>query len=261
MAGQSTAKYLEDGRYQYIPYQQLFRRTTSVNVKGIAYEGYANRDSLKYRDTYGLKDVQTMLRGTLRYEGFCSAWNVLVQLGCCDDTYQMEDVDSMTHRQFIESFVFRGGHSITEAIGGMLGLDPNGEEMKKLAWSGLFSDELVGLQSGSPARILEHILLKKWTLNADDRDFVVMWHRFIYEQDGKRHALQAHLTATGANATETAMARTVGLPLGIAAGLIMEGKIHTRGVAIPVSRDIYEPVLRELRASGIELIEEGIEER
>ena len=82
-----------------------------------------------------------------------------------------------------------------------------------------------------------------------------MWHRFVYTQHGTKRALQAHLTATGYNAIETAMARTVGLPLGIAACLLMDGVIATRGVAIPVSRDIYEPVLRELRTLGIELIE------
>jgi saccharopine dehydrogenase (NADP+, L-glutamate forming) len=256
MAGQSTAKYLLDGRYQYVPYQQLFRRTTPVTVDGVAYEGYANRDSLKYRGVYGLNDIQTMLRGTLRYKGFCSAWNVLVQLGCCDDTYDMENVATMTHADFIESFVVRGTRSVREALCETFLLEPMGDEVTKLAWSGLFSDERVGLTSGTPAKILEHILLKKWTLLSDDRDFVVMWHRFIYEQNGKKNVLHAHLTATGSNAVDTAMARTVGLPLGIAAGLLMDGKIVTRGVAIPVSRDIYEPVLTELKTYGIELVEE-----
>ncbi|MEJ1240360.1 saccharopine dehydrogenase C-terminal domain-containing protein [Chryseolinea sp. T2] len=258
MAGQSTAKYLLDGRYQYIPYHQLFRRITPVTVEGVAYEGYANRDSLKYREVYGLNDIRTMLRGTLRYQGFCSAWNVLVQLGCCDDSYEMELVDTMTHRQFMESFVTHQHRSIEEAICDTLRLQSAGEEMKRLTWSGLFSNDLVGLKSGSPARILEHILLKKWTLDRDDKDFVVMWHRFVYEHQGRKHTVHAHLTSTGSNAIETAMARTVGLPLGIAASLLMEGKIKTRGVAIPVSRDIYVPVLQELKALGIELVEEEV---
>jgi saccharopine dehydrogenase (NADP+, L-glutamate forming) len=255
MAGQSTAKYLLDGKYQYIPYHQLFRRITPVTVEGVAYEGYANRDSLKYREVYGLHDIQTMLRGTLRYEGFCEAWNVLVQLGCCEDTYDMEGVETMTHRTFMASFVPQGSRSVEQALCDTLGLDANGPEMQRLIWSGLFSDERVGLPAGTPARILEHILLKKWTLLPNDRDFVVMWHRFIYEQEGTRHVLHAHLTATGSNAVETAMARTVGLPLGIAACLVMEGKIGTRGVAIPVTKDIYEPVLMELGRMGIKLVE------
>jgi len=258
MAGQSTAKYLLDSSYQYIPYHQLFRRITPVTVEGVAYEGYANRDSLKYREVYGLNDIQTMLRGTLRYEGFCNAWNVFVQLGCCDDTYEMEKVETMSHRQFMESFVAHGNRTVEQAICATLGLDPSGAEMQRLAWSGLFSNELVGLRAGTPARILEHILLKKWTLLDEDKDFVVMWHRFVYRQGGSLHVLHAHLTATGNNAIETAMARTVGLPLGIATCLLMDGKITTRGVAIPVSRDIYEPVLRELQSRGIELYEEVV---
>lgn len=258
MAGQSTAKYLLDGRYQYIPYQQLFRRITPVVVEGMAYEGYANRDSLKYREVYGLNDIQTMLRGTLRYKNFCGAWNVLVQLGCCEDSYEMEKVESMTHRQFMGSFVAQGGNSIEASVCDALSLDPRGPEMERLTWSGLFSNELVGLQQGTPARILEHILLKRWTLQSEDKDFVVMWHRFVYEENGQRRTLLAHLTATGLNSIETAMARTVGLPLGIAACLLMQKRITTRGIAIPVTRDIYEPVLNELRALGIGLIETSV---
>jgi saccharopine dehydrogenase-like NADP-dependent oxidoreductase len=255
MAGQSTARYLLNGTYQYIPYQQLFRRTTPVTVEGVAYEGYANRDSLNYREAYGLNDIDTMLRGTLRYKGFCSTWNILVQLGCCDDTYEMENVGAMTHRQFVESFVAHQGGPLELALANTFSLDVSGPEIKRLAWSGLFSDESVGLQSGSPARILETILLKKWTLVPGDKDFVVMWHRFVYTHEGKQEVLHAHLTATGHNAIETAMARTVGLPLGIATCLLMKGEIKTRGVAIPVSKDIYEPVLRELQSLGIALHE------
>jgi saccharopine dehydrogenase-like NADP-dependent oxidoreductase len=256
MAGQSTAKYLLDRSYQYIPYHQLFRRITPVTVDGVAYEGYANRDSLKYREVYGLHDIHTMLRGTLRYQGFCNAWNVLVQLGCCDDTYEMEEVETMTHRGFMESFVAHRNATVEQAICDALILDPSGPEMQRLSWSGLFSNEIVGLTGGTPARILEHILLKKWTLLNEDKDFVVMWHRFGYTLNGRRHVLHAHLTATGNNSVETAMARTVGLPLGIATCLLMDGKIATRGVAIPVTRDIYEPVLRELQSLGIELHED-----
>ena len=106
MAGQGTAKFLQEGKYKYIPYQQLFKRVTNITVQGYGeYEGYANRDSLKYLETYGLQGIKTMLRGTLRNKGYCSAWNVLVQLGCCDDTYLMEGVDTMTHRDFIDSFL------------------------------------------------------------------------------------------------------------------------------------------------------------
>src|SRR5690606_4004267 len=178
MAGQGTAKFLLDGEFKYIPYQQIFSRITRLNVLGVEYEGYANRDSLKYRATYGLDDVQTMLRGTLRNAGYCSAWNILVMLGCCDESYEMEHVDRMIHRDFIGSFLdFKHGQSLQEKICQQFDVKMDGPEMERLTWSGFFTDEKVGLKSGTPAKILEHILNKKWKLESSDRDLIVMWHR------------------------------------------------------------------------------------
>lgn len=257
MAGQGTAKFLQGGKFKFIPYQQLFTRTTSVSVPGYGeYEGYANRDSLKYRETYGLKNIKTMLRGTLRNKGFCSAWNVLVQLGCCDDSYQMEGVANMTHADFLNSFLDdKTTLSVEEKVVKASQLLTNGEEVKRLRWSGLFSDEKVGLENGTPAQILEFILNKKWKLSPGDKDFIVMWHRFVFEVGGTQKEIQSYLTVTGDNEVNTAMAKTVGLPLAIAAKLLLQGKIKSRGVAIPVVADIYEPVLKELSQYGIVLTE------
>lgn len=260
MAGQSTAKFLQDGEYKYIPYQKLFSRLTPVSVPGYGeYEGYANRDSLRYLDTYGLQGIKTMLRGTLRNKGYCKAWNVLVQLGYCDDSYMLENVNTMTHRSFMESFLPSGKNKKPEdAIAQQAGVAVNGAEMQKLAWSGLFSEEAVGLEKGTPAQVLEHILNKKWKLKQGDKDFIVMWHRFRFEEKGKQKEIQAYLTATGEDEVNTAMAMTVGLPLAIATKLLVEGKIKSRGVVIPVVRELYEPVLKELGELGIELREEVV---
>lgn len=256
MAGQSTAKYLQNGEYKFIPYQQLFQRITPVTVPGYGtYEGYANRDSLSYLETYQLQGIKTMLRGTLRNQGYCSAWNILVQVGCCDDSYLMENVASMTHRTFISSFLDLHDESLEEKLELMFDLKFDSEELKRLRWSGLFSDELVGLTKGSPAQILEHILNKKWKLQSGDKDFIVMWHRFKFLKDEKEKEIQAYLTAKGDDEVSTAMAKTVGLPLGIAAKLLLQGKIKQRGVAIPVTKEIYEPVLEELSELGIRLIQ------
>lgn len=257
MAGQSTAKYIQNSTYRYIPYQQLFKRITRVSVPGYGeYEGYANRDSLKYIDTYKLRGIQTMLRGTLRNKGFCSAWNVLVQLGCCDDTYPMEGVDRMTHRSFIDAFVDADKTiSLEEKLMRIFSLAEDGPELIRLRWSGLLDDEPVGLPSGTPAQILEHILNKKWKLKPSENDLIVMWHRFVYEQNGKQREIQASLVARGEDAVHTAMAKTVGLPLGIAAKLLLQGKITSTGVVIPVDAEFYTPVLKELKTLGIELIE------
>ena len=257
MAGQGTAKFLQNGAYKFIPYQQLFQRITPVTVPGCGeYEGYANRDSLKYLETYGLHGIRTMLRGTLRNKGYCPAWNILVQLGCCDDTFQLEGVEKMNHQDFINAFLdFHSSHSVEEKLCSAFNLHPQGEEMKRFRWSGLFSEEKIGLSTGTPAQVMEHILNKKWKLKAGDRDFIVMWHRFRFELDGKVKEIQAHLTATGDSEINTAMAKTVGLPLAISTRLLMQGKIKSRGVVIPVMKEMYDPVLRELGELGIRLSE------
>jgi saccharopine dehydrogenase (NADP+, L-glutamate forming) len=260
MAGQGTAKFLQEGQYKYIPYQQLFKRITPVTVEGLGeFEGYANRDSLKYVDTYGLQGIRSMVRGTLRNKGYCSAWDVLVQLGCCDDTYPMEGVEKMTHRDFINAFLgYDPQLMVEEKLCKACKISPTGPEMQRLRWSGFFERELIGISSGTPAQVLEHILNKKWKLSSHDKDQIVMWHRFVYELNGARKEIQATLIATGDDAVQTAMAKTVGLPLGIAAKLVLQDKINARGVVIPVIKELYEPILQELGELGIRLTEKEV---
>lgn len=258
MAGQSTARYRYNGKNKYIPYQQLFRRLTPVNVPGYGeYEGYANRDSLKYLGAYGLERISTILRGTLRNKGFCSAWNILVQLGCCDDTYAMEDTAALTHAQFLDAFLppLPDCNTIEEKVSRYFELPSDSGEIKMLKWSGFFDDSPVGLDHGTPARLLEHILNKRWALKKGDKDQIVMWHRFKFDTDGGGREIQASLVATGADDVFTAMSETVGLPLGIAAKLIVENRIDARGVIIPTSPQFYQPILSELAQFNITLTE------
>jgi saccharopine dehydrogenase (NADP+, L-glutamate forming) len=257
MAGQGTAKFLERGSYKYIPYQQLFKRFVPVVVPDVGeFEGYANRDSLKYLETYGLNDIKTMLRGTLRNKGYCSAWDVLAQLGCCDDTYPLEGVADMSHVSFINSFLEASTTKLVEEkLMHKFNLSTDSSEMKRLQWSGLFSKEKVGIERGTPAQVLEHILNKRWKLQPGDRDMIIMWHRFRYEIGGEPKETQAYLMTIGDDEIHTAMAKTVGLPLAIMAKLLLQGRIKSRGVVIPVVKEIYEPVLAELAELGIKLIE------
>lgn len=259
MAGQGTARFIQENQYKFISYQQLFTRTTNVHIPKYGnYQGYANRDSLKYLNTYGLNGVKTMLRGTLRNEGFCSAWNMLVQLGCTDDSYQMERVNKMTHRDYLNSFL---PYDDVEMVEGKLmsrfSLTATSPEIEKLKWSGFFNNDLIGLEKGTPAQILEQILNKRWKLEPDDKDMVVMWHRFTYELGQKTHEIQSYVIMLGDDSVHTAMAKGVGLPLAIAAKLFLEGKIPQRGVCIPVSKELYDPVLKELKSLGIHADEVG----
>jgi saccharopine dehydrogenase-like NADP-dependent oxidoreductase len=258
MAGQGTARFLQNGNLKYIPYQQLFKRTTSIDVPGYGnYEGYANRDSLKYIDTYGLSDIRTMLRGTLRNEGFCRAWNILVQLGCCDDTYVLQNIGDLTREDFLNCFLDdQSGKTVREKVCAVFNVRTDSPEILKLAWSGFFDREVIGLEKGTPAQIVEHILNRKWKLNEGDKDMIVMWHRFFYELHGKQIQILASLVAKGESSIYTAMAKTVGLPLAIAAKLFLNGKISSRGVHIPITKEFYEPILSELKTRGIGLVEQ-----
>jgi saccharopine dehydrogenase (NADP+, L-glutamate forming) len=254
LAGQGgTARFLENGQFRYIPFYQLFNRIEMIEVEGFGkFEGYANRDSLGYRIPYGLENIPTMLRGTLRKGGFCAAWNALVQLGMTDNSFEMENVDSLTYRQFTASFLYpETNENLSVRVARQLGIAESGEIMQKLAWLDLFTDRPIMLSRGTPAQVLQHILEEKWKLGEDDKDIVVMQHQIGYVLDGKNHQLTSELAVVGDSPAQTAIAKTVGLPLAMATRLLAEGKLKLRGVQIPVQRELYEPILAELKEWGI----------
>ncbi len=257
MAGQGNVKFIQQGTYKYIPYQRLFRRTEIIHIPEHGYfEGYANRDSLKYLDAYKLQGIKTLYRGTLRRPGFCKAWDVFVQLGATDDSYEMENVSSMTHRQFINSFLSYNPHDSVELkLAHYMNLELDSEIMYKLKWLDVFTDELVGLEKGTPAQVLEHILKKKWTIQANDKDMIVMWHKFNFVEGNEEKEIQSHMVLTGTDAVQTAMSKTVGLPLAVTAKLILNGRLNLKGVKIPTEKEIYEPVLKELETYGVNFVE------
>jgi len=261
LAGQGGVKFIQEGRYKYIPYHKIFSRIEKLQVPDYGvFEGYANRDSLKYREVYGLEDIPTLYRGTLRRKGFCKAWDVFVQLGATDDSYIMENSENMTHRQFINSFLFYNPtDSVELKIAYHLKIGIESDEIDKLRWLGLFDDEKVGLKDSTPAQILQHILEKKWKLDPEDKDMIVMLHRVYYQLNGTSKELNAYLVVKGDDPTYTAMAKTVGLPLGIGAKLILNGQISTPGVHMPISKEVYEPALSELKEHGIDFVENEME--
>ncbi|MCK6509748.1 saccharopine dehydrogenase NADP-binding domain-containing protein [Myxococcota bacterium] len=256
LAGSGSAvKFVQEDRYKYIPYQRLFRRTEIIEIEGYGkFEGYANRDSLKYIDVYRLRGIPTIYRGTLRRPGFCKAWDVFVQLGATDDSYLMEGSEDMTCREFIDSFLLYDTQDSTRLrLMHYLRLDHDSPEMEKLDWLGIFDDTPIGYgKPGTPAQLLQHILEKKWNLEPDDKDMIVMVHKIHFlDSDAKRHQLFSSTAILGEDRTYTAMAHTVGLPLGIAARLILNRTIQLTGVQRPTLPAIYHPVLQELERYGI----------
>ncbi|SHK49635.1 saccharopine dehydrogenase C-terminal domain-containing protein [Hymenobacter psychrotolerans] len=255
LAGQSTAKYLENGHARYIPYQHLFARTEPIEVPGYgSFDGYANRDSLSYRAPYGLDDIPTILRGTLRRAGYCAAWHALVRLGLTDDSVHLGNTASLTWRELVESYlpvaVPRATSETELAVqcADYLGLALAGPEMQRLQWLGLFTAKPVGLADATPAQLLERLLTEKWQLQPHDHDMIVMQHLFEFELAGVRHRSTSSLVVLGDDATHTAMAKTVGLPLGMAVRRLARGEVSQRGVVMPTSAALYQPILAELAA-------------
>ena len=258
LAGQGgSAKFIKEGKYKYIPYHKLFRRTDIIDVPGYGkFEGYPNRDSLKYRSIYELDNISTMYRGTLRKVGFCRAWNIFVQLGATDDSYIVEGSENMTNREFINSFLkFNTYDSVELKLRHYLRIEQDDYMWEKLVWLGIFEDKKIGLKNASPAQILQKILQDKWTLSPQDKDMIVMWHRVTYKLDKIEKSLISHMAFIGKDSNLTAMSDTVGLPLGIATKMLLNGSIKTRGVVLPLDKQIYDPILKELKQYGIDFVD------
>jgi saccharopine dehydrogenase-like NADP-dependent oxidoreductase len=263
LAGQGgAAKFIQEGTYKYIPYNKLFRRTEFMAVEGYGrFEGYANRDSLKYRSVYGLDDALTLYRGTLRRVGYSKSWNMFVTLGMTDDTYIMEDSETMTYRQFTNSFLpYHPTDSVELKLRHSLKIDQDDIQWDKLQELDIFNpNKIVGLRNATPAQILEKILSDKWTLDPEDKDMIVMYHQFGYELNGEKAQIDSTMVCIGQDQTYTAMAKTVGLPVAMAALQILNGNITTPGVQLPIKREVYEPILNELEQYGIVFKEKHLE--
>ncbi len=261
LAGQGgAAMFIQEGTYKYIPYHKLFRRTEFLKINNANYEAYANRDSLKYRSVYGLDEIPTMYRGTIRKVGFSRAWNILVQLGMTDDTYTIEDSENMSYRDFTNLFLaYSPSDSVELKLRSYLKIDQDDVMWEKLLELDIFNPKKkIGLQNATPAQILQKILLDSWTLEEDEKDMIVMQHLFGYEIDGEKRQIESSLVVIGENQIDTAMAKTVGLPVAIAALKILKGEITSPGVQRPITKEVYEPILKELEVHGIKFIEKKV---
>lgn len=261
LAGSGGAvKFRQEGLYKYIPYHQVFRRTEFIDIEGYGrFEGYANRDSLKYRKEYGLEDIPTIYRGTLRRPGFCRAWDVFVKLGMTDDSYVLENSAEMTFRDFTNTFLaYSATDSVELKFMHYLQIPQDSDLMEKLSWLGIFDKTPIPLERATPAQILQYILEQKWTLKPTDHDMIVMFHKVGYEINGEKKMLESSMVTLGHDSLNTAMARTVGIPVAIATKLILQGTINTPGVHLPLSREIYEPMLEELAGHQIAFVEKEV---
>jgi len=235
MAGSAGARYRENGRVITRAYKELFAAPGELDLPGgLRLVWYPNRDSLPYIDLYGLETADTFIRTTLRHPAFCRGWNALVQAGLTDDQRKIA-VDGLTFWAWaapLKPFINRDNRNQLEALG-------------------LFEEIPVPSQLQTSADILQYLLEKLLVMDPDDKDMIVMQHEIEFIRSGEKHIERSTLIVKGENRLHTAMARTVGLPLGIAAKLLLEGRITLRGLHIPIVPELYVPVLRELEQEGI----------
>ena len=258
LAGQGVAQFIENGQYKFIPYHRLYARTRIYSVLNYGdFEMYSNRDSLKYREIYGLNDVQTLMRGTLRKVGYCKAWNVFVQLGATDDTYKLPNSENLTYRSFINSFLaYDPKLSVEEKIKKEIAEANDPVVFEKLKWLGIFEDKKTKLPNASPAQILQKLMEEKLSLDPNDKDLTIMQHIFDYEKNGKKFRRTSSMGIIGKDTVHTSMSLAVGTPLAIAIKLLLTGEIKDKGVIIPTKPNLYLPILKELEEYGIKFIEE-----
>lgn len=253
VAGQGgVAAFRQNKELKYIPYAQLFKRTERFEIDGYgSFDGYANRDSLKYIDIYNIDEVETIYRGTLRKPDFCQGWDVLIELGLTDDSYILENSRLLSPRQLLNAFLpYHPIDSVEVKLKKFL--RPEREHLFVLFQEiGFFNgDVLLFEQDASPAALLQILLQGAWMLKPSDKDMLVMLHEFEFEHQKGRTKIMSSMVALGEDNVFTAMSNTVGLPIGIIAKLMLKGYSNP-GVHIPVQKEIYLPVLKELEEFGI----------
>ncbi|MDG1101118.1 MAG: saccharopine dehydrogenase C-terminal domain-containing protein [Saprospiraceae bacterium] len=263
LAGQGgAAEFIQEGTTKYIPYHRLFRRTEFLDVEGYGrFEALANRNSLKYRSIYGLEDVLTLYRGTMRRVGFSKAWNMFVQLGLTDDSYKIDNSEDLTYRDYINLFLpYSPTDSVELKMRHALRIDQDDLMWYKLLELDIFNEvKKIGIKNATPAQALQKILMEKWKLNPNDKDMIVMYHKFGYELNGEKHQIDSKMVLIGEDQTYTAMAATVGLPVAMAALKILNKEITSPGVQRPINKEVYIPILNELKEYGIHFREEEVE--
>ncbi|HET6256101.1 MAG TPA: saccharopine dehydrogenase C-terminal domain-containing protein [Puia sp.] len=236
-AGAAGARFREEGRVIDRDYLSIFGRTGRIEIAATGpLAWYPNRDSLPYIALYRLEDAETFVRTTLRYPAFCEAWAPIVQAGLTDDSTAVQ------------------GSTIAEWAAPLLPY-VTAENRDMYAFLGLLDASPLPAAARTPADVLQYLLETRLAMRPEDKDMIVMQHEIGYIDSGKRMLRRSTLVVKGEDSLHTAMARTVGLPLGIAAKLLLEGKVALRGVQIPVTPELYGPVLRELEQEGIRFVE------
>lgn len=262
MAAEHGAQYMEDGAIKCVPWHHVFHHTWHVDVDGVGeMEAYPNRDSLSYMQAFGLDDVTTMIRGTLRYPGWSETWAQIVRLGLPNEHLRIPDLASRTYREVIEMFLPLSfvGPPVESRLARFLQISPTGRIMQNFKWLGLLSDEPTGCEGDTAAAMLVDLLSRKLPLEDRHQDIVILLHSLDVEYpDRPAERITSTFTSEGKAGGFTAMAISVGLPTALAVKHLLSGGMTLRGSQIPTEPEIYQPILVELEREGLKF-EERVE--
>jgi saccharopine dehydrogenase (NADP+, L-glutamate forming) len=262
LASRNSARFLENGKIVEIEGKNLFLDPKVEEIEGLGkFEVYPNRDSVPYKDLYGLKDALTVIRGTYRNLGWCATLKKIVDLGLVDETPQT-NLKGVTFKKMMADLVgCPADQHVKEATAKKLAIPANSEIIKRLEWLGLFSDEPVPVFENR-LDILSQRLQEKLFFKEGEKDMLILRHRFIIEnKDKTRDLITSTLIDFGIPFGDSSMARTVSLPMAIATRMIADGLITMKGVQTPVHPEIYEPVLGELETLNIKMVEKRIRQK
>lgn len=251
-AGSSGATYREKGKVKEIPYEHLFDQTKTIHIPSLgklAY--YPNRDSLGYMSAYKLEEIPTFMRATLRYPDFCEGWSTLVKLGLTDDKEKVQTNDLTYFKWASQHMKIDKQLSNEENIANHLGISAKSKIIRQLKYLGLLNGEEINLGEQTNASVLQNIVESRLSMEQADKDMIVMMHEIEFERRGMTTKLHSFMIAQGEDNMRTAMAKTVGLPLGIMAKLLLQDKFNLTGLHIPILPDIYNPILKELEDYNI----------
>lgn len=256
LAGLNGALYLEKGEKIEISPENLFKNRFTLNIPGMMdVDVYPNRDSLSYIDIYGIPEVATMYRGTIRYKGWCEAIDAMKSLNMFDDS--IRDYSGMSYSDFLSERSGADSAVLKNGVAELLRMKTDSLVIESLDYLGFFSDEKLQYYETTPFEITSDRMISKMMLGENERDMVIMQHIFLAVwPNGKKEVIRSSMLGYGTPATNTAISRTVALPAAIAVKLILEGRVQATGVVRPVIPEIYNPVLEELRTLGIEMKEE-----
>jgi len=252
LASKNPSKWLQDGKIVSYPGEQLFENYTIQDVPGVgSFENYPNRNSMPYKDIYGLKDAHTVYRGTFRMTGWCETMRKIVALGWLSED-PVKDFSGETYGDLTRHLIgAKPDDDLARATAKFLGLELYATVIKRLEWLGLFSDEKLPEDKDNPLDYLNVLTLSKMLLDKSERDMIVMHHEFIAEYPSKKEYITSTLLDYGIPDGDSSIARTVALPAAIAVKMILHGAINITGVHIPVTPEIYNPILDELEGLNI----------